>query len=76
MDIITEIPQFLCQPLLWVLKQFFYWFSKSLVSDIAPDTYASHSNLVPNIRAELANIDPIISPYIGFVNTWVPLAVA
>lgn len=70
---LVELLQGICQPLLWVFKQAFYWFCKVLFSELAPETYASLSNLVPDISAYITSIDSVIGPYIGFVNLWVPL---
>ncbi len=72
-EFLVQFLQVIAQPLLWVLKQFFYWSCKILCSELAPDSYAALSNLVPDINAHMVNVDSVIAPYIGFVNLWIPL---
>lgn len=72
-NILNEFLKVLCYPILWACKQFFYWFSSVLIEELSPESYAQLKNFIPDINSTSASR---ITPFLGYVNEWIPLDVA
>lgn len=72
---LLEFLKAISSPILWAIKQGFYWILDVLLGDISPESYAALSNFVPDINQSGSSLSLILE-YLSFVNSWIPLDIA